>query len=140
MPKKQHANLGVKAALWEIQKQSPFCRMSLKSVDYKHEESRNHEPEWIFPEAALAWAVFEQTALDAYGFTNSFFGDEDARRREIMKARRILRDGCAIGKGNGRMDVLSALGIDEGWAVSVLDAVVSGHKRLIDHGWTPDGR
>lgn len=131
MKMKRFADLGVRAALWMIHKQSPFCRI----VTPRETMDGNDivRPEWNPPEAAVAWAIYERAVLDAHGFTSGHKLDEES----MHDARYTAETGCIILDGVGSYDLLSALGIDNEWACNVINDITARYEGMFAYGWTP---
>lgn len=139
MQRKHYADLGVRAALWKIQAQSPFCRLPRRAEDSNNNETRAVRPEWCPSEAGVAWAIWERAVLDAHGFTSPNPAKNAMKPREMREAEHTAETGCIALGGNLNYDLLSALGIDLEWAQGVLQSVTQRFDRLVDSGWKPDG-
>lgn len=139
MPKGYFADLGVKAALWKIQAQSPFCRMMHRGDDGEVDTNRQTKPEWVPSEAGVAWAIYERAVLDAYGFTSPPTAGRGKEGKEMQEARQVAKTGCIALQGGRSLDLLGGLGIDKEWAQDVLQDVVGRFNRMVADGWSPHG-
>lgn len=132
MKMQKHADLGVRSALWLIQKQSPFCRNEVTPRETQ-DGYHNFRPEWNPPEAAVAWAIYERAVLDAHGFTSGQKLDEGDMRSASLAA----RTGLIRFESGEEYSLLSALGIDEEWALGVIKDVTARFDPMFSEGWRP---
>lgn len=111
-------DLGVRAALWLIQKQSPFCFM----VEHKTDTTRTEAtlPTWNPPEAGLAWAIFERAVHDSHGFGTKFGKNSQMSRKDGEYARETATTGYITMDGGHKYNILEALGIEPEWAARVI--------------------
>lgn len=135
MKKKYYADLGIRTALWAIQKQSPFCRMAEVRTDSSR--TNDTKPEWIPAEAGLAWAIYERAVFDANGFRSPENINHKLSKDSILAAEHTASTGEIDTPTGKRCNLLELLGIEPEWASGVIAEISSHFNTMLEEGWQP---
>lgn len=76
-------------------------------------------PHWLFPEAALLWAVWVKAVMDHVGMSYYTLNGVD-----LSSARRTAMTGVVVKPNRKEVNALELLGIDPAWAFSQVTAAL----------------